>query len=676
MPSTIFAGQKVKTLKSTLNLNSGADIISSTTDPTSVAVDASPGSLLLNTTSSKLYRKNDSGSSTNWSEVGSGGAGINYVTNPTAATNTTGWSTYADAAGTAPVDGTGGSPTVTWTRSTSTPLRGAADFNLTKDAANRQGEGVSTDMTIDLADQAKVLTVSFDYEVLSGTYSTGDVTVYLIADPSGTPVVIQPAGYQVQSGTAGTKLKQIATFQTQATGQTYRLCFHVASTSASAYSLAIDNVVVGPQTVQYGAPVTDWVDFTPTFLNATTLNATGKTDPQGRYRRVGDSIEVQVTFQNGSGGAAAGTGDIALRIPAALTVDTAKLTATVGGYRADGFGTFSTATAPGQGVIVLNSYLYLLKESANDYYKIADLSASARWSVKATVPILGWSSTVQMSNDTDTRVVDFSGTKTATQAVTSSVTDVTFTSAKDSHGFWGGSAYTVGVPGDYVVSAVLGDNGANSWAIQVFRNGSFARLLGVAIGSSNVRGSGTAIIPNCVAGDTISIRVTNNTTLAGEGQLSIFRLSGPSAIAATESVTGKYENTAATLITSSEATIPYATKKYDSHGAFNGTVFTAPVSGVYSFSSTISTQSVSNSTNQVLAGGFKVTSGPETLSGSTQYAMIEFGNGAAHGQVVNFTKSFRLNAGDTVEVRCLNANSVNLAIDVGVNFFSWSRVGN
>jgi hypothetical protein len=71
MPSTIFSGQKIKTLKDTLTLNGKSDIISSTTDPTASAVDAPIGSLLINQTSGKLYRKLDAGSSTNWEEVGS-----------------------------------------------------------------------------------------------------------------------------------------------------------------------------------------------------------------------------------------------------------------------------------------------------------------------------------------------------------------------------------------------------------------------------------------------------------------------------------------------------------------------------------------------------------------------------------------------------------------------------
>ena len=688
MPASIFAGSKVKALKSTLSLNGGADVISSTTDPTSVAVDAAAGSLLLNTTSGKLYRKNDSGSSTNWSEVGSGGSGINYVTNPSAATNTTGWSTYADAAGTQPVDGTGGSPTVTWTRSTTTPLRGAGDFNFTKDAANRQGEGVATDITIDLADQAKVLTVSFDYEVLSGTYATGDLTVYLIADPSGTPVVIQPAGYQVQSGTAGTKLKQIATFQTQATGQSYRVCFHVASTSASAYSLAIDNVVVGPQTVQYGAPVTDWVSYTPTFVGATTSTNTG------RWRRVGDSMEI-MTWQaltSAIGGVPSVT------IPSGFTIDGTKLTSssyrmigTVKGYDSS---TGQHFVGEAQQDVSLQRWTFVGPNTGGWSASVPFIWASAdEIECHVIVPILGWSSTVQMSNDTDTRVVAATAYANATTSVPhNSNTKVLFGNVDiDTHGSFStaNSRYTVPVSGQYRISSLLitypsTPFGTNSlFQVWIYKNGSIEATLGWNINNGTYQfGVSGSLTRSFKAGDYIEIFAYQNTgatiTLANNtSYVSIERLSGPSAIAATESVTGKYENTAGTALTGNvEATLPFATKKYDSHGAFNGTVFTAPISGVYQFSSTISLQSIANTTNQVLAGGFRVTSTPEGISALREYVMVEWGNGVSHGQVVTFTKSYKLNAGDTVEVRALNTNSVSLATDAGVTFFCWNRVGN
>ena len=184
--ASIFNGNYVRTLKQNLSLNGATEIQSGTVDPTSVATTAPIGAMYMNTSNGLIYRKLDAGSSTNWEILGAAGSsGINYITNSGAQANTTGWATYADAAGAVPVDGTGGSPNVTWTRSTTTPLRGIAEFNFVKDAANRQGQGVSSAFTIDLADRAKIMQISFDYDVVSGTYSGGtsstnsDLIVYI-----------------------------------------------------------------------------------------------------------------------------------------------------------------------------------------------------------------------------------------------------------------------------------------------------------------------------------------------------------------------------------------------------------------------------------------------------------------------------------------------------------------
>ena len=69
-----------------------------------------------------------------------------------------------DTAGANPVDGTGGSANVTWTRTTTNPLAGDGSV-LTKDAVNRQGQGVSYDFTIDRADRNKQLAIEFDVEI-------------------------------------------------------------------------------------------------------------------------------------------------------------------------------------------------------------------------------------------------------------------------------------------------------------------------------------------------------------------------------------------------------------------------------------------------------------------------------------------------------------------------------
>ena len=596
MPSTIFSGSKVKTLKSTLSLNGGADVISSTVDPTSVAVDASPGSILLNTTSGKQYRKNDSGSSTNWTEVGAGTSGINYITNPTASTNTTGWSTYADAAGAAPVDGSGGSPTVTWTRSTTTPLRGAADFNFTKDAANRQGEGVATDITIDLADRAKVLTVSFDYEVLSGTYASGDLTVYLIADPSGTPVVIQPAGYTVQSATVGTTMRQIATFQTQATGQSYRVCFHVASTSASAYVLAIDNVICGPQTTVYGAPVTDWQSYTTTVSN---LGA-GSSTNSARYRRVGDEIEfwVQITKDATPG---SGASAVNFTLPSGFSADTSKIPSSSEGI---GIANLDTATFNLQGPVFTLTPTTIAARKTGTAGNItgADLSANSILVVRGSVPIAGLSSSVQMSNDTDTRVVAASGYNASSTTVTITATATKITTfgqaVQDTHGAWStaNQEYTIPVSGYYsIFFSLYSDAVAANVQMSAFI---YAGATQIAEGTernfytlASSCNPQTTVIKYLAAGTVITFRgaVNTGTALAGSytpSAFSIQRLSGPATIAASETVATKAifnVGTGQVVASATSPTVVFTAKEIDTHNAYNTStgVWTCPVSGKY-----------------------------------------------------------------------------------------------
>jgi hypothetical protein len=543
----------------------------------------------------------------------------NYITNPTASTNTTGWATYADAAGTAPVDGTGGSPSVTFTRSTTTPLRGLADFNFTKDAANRQGEGVATDITIDLADQAKVLTVNFDYEVLSGTYATGDLTVYLIADPTGTPVVIQPAGYQVQAATAGTKMRQIATFQTQVTGQSYRVCFHVASTSASAYALAVDNVVVGPQTVQYGAPVTDWQSYSVTIFGSISNPTEGAGSVKTAYwRRVGDSLEVLFNYVQTVAGTT-GSGDYQFNIPSGLTIDTSKFAAST-----TGFGLATSIAGHGQLFDGTNAYDVAVLLASSTRFIIVPTgfpnavgsatftlaTAARRYVFSAKVPILGWSSTVQMSNDTDTRVVAMQS-RTSNTSVANSYTNVIYSSVvSDSHAQYNATTgiYTVPVSGWYRVSAGI-SFGALAWgagaqtSLLVRRDStqlyeSFGTVNVVADTATTTKFAQGSWQVYCTAGQTLNIQgrqtQTGAVSLNNDSAQNFFhveRLSGPSAIAASETVAfGTLSQTpTGTISGAAFNNVIFGTKSFDTHGAYNTSTgtYTVPIGGKYRVSAVV-----------------------------------------------------------------------------------------
>lgn len=222
--------------------------------------------------------------------AGSGG-GINYISNFDAETDAAGHVAYADAAAATPVDGTGGSPNVTITRTTSSPLRGAGSFLITKDAANRQGQGVSVDFTIDAADKNKALAISFDYEASSG-YTGLSGTEYMVAyvyDVTNA-VLIPTSNVYVPQGSGTQKI----TFNSS-TSTSYRLIFHIATTGTVAWTYKYDNLSVGPQQVISGFPAGPSTSYTPSF--------TGVGTPTGvdfRYWRLGEMMRIKGTFKCGT----------------------------------------------------------------------------------------------------------------------------------------------------------------------------------------------------------------------------------------------------------------------------------------------------------------------------------------------------------------------------------------
>lgn len=74
--AVVFSGNDVKTLKSIIDINGNAKILSGSVNPSSSATSAPRGSIYLNTSTNALYVKTDAGSSTNWIRFDNG------LTNP------------------------------------------------------------------------------------------------------------------------------------------------------------------------------------------------------------------------------------------------------------------------------------------------------------------------------------------------------------------------------------------------------------------------------------------------------------------------------------------------------------------------------------------------------------------------------------------------------------------
>lgn len=589
----------------------------------------------------------------------SGQGGINYLTTSSSTASSDleasvgSWLAYADAAGTTPVDATGGSPTLTCTRTTSSPLRGAGSFLVTKDAANRQGNGCSVAFTIDSADQGKPQQISFDYTIASGTFSGGtsstdsDLAVYIYDVTNA--VVVQPAAYKMDCAVASVNCSFKGYFQASSNSTSYRAALHVATTSASAWTIKADNMSVGPVVTGYGVPASDWIAFTPTINNFGTVS-----NNDAKYRRVGDSLHVMGQFTSGT---LAGS-TASLQLPSGLAIDNAKLPTTasknymVGHFFRHQASTSIPASTDGPWSTFIDGsttdrVFIAASFSAGSAFNKENGSAlgsnGETFSYSFIVPISGWSSNVQMSSDTDTRVVaaeaHASGaiSWTATGGANFDVVDY------DTHGAitTGANAwkYTAPVPGIYSVKIQTFAASTGAF-VAVYKNGTIHKYITnfvIVVGGYLATG---AVDVKLAAGDYIDVRLDGGTltgsTSATGNVLYISRVSGPSQIAMSEKVQVLYTGNAGTALTADTTNIDFSTKVYDSHVAWSGTGFTAPRPAWYNYDGTIA----------VTASGGE---GIEIYINTVR--KYRASSAVASSDIVHFSGGTYLNAGDILSFR-------------------------
>ena len=551
----------------------------------------------------------------------------NYIANDGAETDTTGWSVYADAAATSPVDMTGGSPVSTFSRTTSSNLNGSGSFTFSKSGANRQGEGFSYAFSIDNADATKVLRIDFNYQVSSGTYVDDDMQCWIYDTTNS--ALIQPAPFKIKNTTG----KESMSMEFQATtSTTYRFGCHVASTSTSAYDLKFDKFKISKGAKVYGSPISDWVSYTPTVTGA---GAVGNLSAY--WRKEGDSIALKIRFDTGAPTAT----QARVSLPSGLTISSISTALELAGAWVRNV----SATEGGSVLISSGNNYVTFGSQASGTSGLSSLNASSIWgtsqvvSLHAKIPIAGWSSSVQMSDAADTRVVLFSGYKPSNEAVTADVTNIAYTSLKDSHSAWNGTQYTVPVPGDYKLSATFNSTSINS-SIEVFLNGSLFRTIGSLV-SGEFR-TGTTTLYSLKAGDVISLRSTQTHTLTGgastgNAQLNIEKLSGPSQIAASETVSASYW-LSANFAASTTTPINFDSKEWDTHGSVTTSAtawkFTAPIAG--EFTITALTQAGANSANYFI------------YKNGSAYKYVS--NHPSGGVAIASTK-VKLVAGDYIDIR-------------------------
>jgi hypothetical protein len=574
-----------------------------------ITADGQPLELKNNKTLQFIYSSNSS----TWRVVGSasdessGQGGINYITNFNFETNAASWQAYADAAATVPVDGIGGSPNVTITRTTTSPLRGSGSGLITKDAANRQGQGASTDFTIDSADQARKLLISFDYDASHANYADGDVRIFVYDKTNAQ--LIRVNGEDLMAG-KGTYFGQ---FQTNSNSVEYRLIFHVATTKATTYTVKIDNVQVGPREIARGIITSPWTTFTPTS-NITVGNGT----LTAKWRRSGSNLQMFYTLALGST-TVFPAGQVTVDLPPTLQMDLAQVN-----IQALGNGWAFDASASAHYVISpfgnsTTSLRFSTSVNGNSLRAAVPFvwAVSDVLSFEIDVPIVGWSETSQLSEDFGGRDVVATFFRNGDQSIptasnTAVILNALVTPENPAFSLNASTGViTINESGFYAIDAaarfiVVGT------ATYVLGE---IRLNGTVISrNDDISGITTRSLHMNVArrfynkGDTIDFLVRQeaggNRNISGVSAntwLSIYKIQGNQSFFETETVALVANSTSGqSFANNTTTTVIHNVINKDTHNAYNTTngIWTCPVSGYYSIKAYVRLVGMVDSSNR------------------------------------------------------------------------------
>lgn len=592
-----------------------------------------------------------------WTEFGGGGSGgINYLEgdNNTAENGIGDWATYADAAAVNPVDGTGGSATITWTQNSTTPLRGDADFKFAKDAANRQGEGAGVAFTIDKADQTQKLTISFDYDASNANYADDDIriSVYDVTNAN----LIRINGEDLKGG-QGTHYAQ---FQAASDSTSYRLIIHQSSTNATAYDIYFDNIKVGPgpqsgvnQEVVVEASRNAGGSYTsgdPIEFTSITEDTTSSWD--------GSAFTVPETGYYSLTGGVRSTTSTTWQFE--IYVDGVSIDKVIG--RTDTgstIGYFSGVQKFSKGEVVTlrnNTSVTLNNDPTYHHIHIQKLGTSAE--ARAAVG--------------SGREVTVTGSGNGGTSITSDVTNIDFTEVTDTTSSWDGSVFTAPETGTYALEGCIYYTTSTSSSPKLFVDNSFVKYIGIAYASNDAHPISGHVTLN--KGQTLSIRVGGTLTLLNDASvhhLSITKLASPQTNLETATVAARYTSNTGTSIDADD--IPYEDLVKDTHNAYNTTtgVYTVPISGYYSIHASLLTYVATWATSEYQSIRIVV-------DGVIKSASDNYGNGASSTLNPQTSAGLYLAKGSSVKISAISNDASSVMFSGAgaerYNTFSIARI--
>jgi len=596
----------------------------------------------------------------------SGGSGGTTAVNPNKLVNgyfesdISGWNVYADAASSSPVDGTGGAPTLTLSRVLVTPLAGVASLGLVKAGSNIQGQGVSTDFSIDLAETIDTFQIAFKYSTPVG-YVDDDIKVFLYDITNANLIPISTNSVPASGG----KPAYFQAVFSPSSSKNYRLIFHIASTSASSWTVLFDTIEVNTRLVSVAGAIGKVPDYIPTGTGFGTITSTF-TD----LSRIGNKIYGKIRFTSGTTTSVVGT----ISLPPGVTtgVDTNTVvgfwTRFIAGINVNKKGVI--LAQPGEAFLRFGADEYAVNIAPSTSLN-ADAVSSSGDKVELTLdglPISQWTTNINLAGDFTEYGYnsDISSTAIVSTGSASGKDGINISANWSSTGTQFQRRITFSrqiSPTDIIVVETNNVSNPNAWAD--------VKMTWPLIAQASLR-FGMDWIP--VSGDPFSIDVLFRPN--GPNPTNVTYGTGPGSAWSVLSSSNKWRvrkisngNTAeqAPLIradyifgttTGNDYLFKGAVKVEDTHSAFSSVNgwFTAPISGVYRFTgavicAAISSQIWLNKNN----GNFRILC---STPGSSSW--------------VNVVGSIRLLAGETAG---LFAGTSSSFVANGNSWFSVERIG-
>jgi hypothetical protein len=355
------------------------------------------------------------------------------------------------------------------------------------------GEGIISDaFTVEPGDLGKVLTFKLYYKSdygastdnWSGVLGSQTWAVYIYDQTAG--AWLQPAGFLGMNQNSGVGIVS-GTFQSSVvSGQQYRIAVIALKNTTSTSALQIDNIYVGSQTAPIGPVVTDWRSYDGSFYEGTTNNRNSEMSLRKTFwRRVGDYLEVEFSAQRNGSASIGGSTAFYLTLPPGLVIDQTNMTDSNNGIFFNSNSTTFQGTFQAGAFIGSSQSAWFISQvgAVQHVYNNTNFPPNLFFGGQIRFKIQGWSSNVQLSNDTDTRVVAFIASKSSVQSIpNNTLTEIDFNNVEyNTHGSnYSAGRWTIPVSGYYKISCNYNYSAGSGNTIftVLYKNGSPAARLG------------------------------------------------------------------------------------------------------------------------------------------------------------------------------------------------------